>query len=149
MDTALGGGLSSVGLSESSLSVTATIETRLFFVIRGDDATGEHASSFLLRSAVGLDVGTERVSWIRLLLRRFREGLEPSIGDCGKFSAVCMVDLTYCLGTLKNVATGGWGAGGEVRIIGGNTRLAIILAIDDEVAELMNLVGRRHSSLSR
>ena len=149
MDTTLGGGLSSVGLSESSLSVTATIEASLFLVVRGDDATGEHASSFLLRSAVGLAVGTERVSWMRLLLRRFREGFESSIGDCGEFSLVCMVDLMYRLGTLKNVATGGWGAGGGVRIIGGNTRLAIILEIKDEVAELMTLVGRRRSSLSR
>jgi hypothetical protein len=53
-----------------------------------------------------------------------------------------MFDLTYLLGMLKNVATGVGGRGGENRAIGGSTRLASILEINDELADLMNVFER-------
>ena len=40
-----------------------------------------------------------RVSLIRLLLRKFLEGFESSIGDTGEASPFCMFVLTYRLGT--------------------------------------------------
>jgi hypothetical protein len=48
-----------------------------------------------------------------------------------------MFDLTYLLGTWKKVATGLGGGGGEGRTIGGSTRLANILDLIDELADIM------------
>jgi hypothetical protein len=122
-DVALGGGLSSIGLPESSPPATSISDASLFLVALGEDEVGDSGcSSFLVRSAVGLDVGAERVSLIRLLLRKFLEGFESSIGDSGEASSACMIDLTYRLGTWKKVATGVWGEEGvKVRTIGGET----------------------------
>lgn len=98
--------------------------------------------------SVGLDVGAERPSLILLLLRKFREGFTSSVGDCEDLSPTCMLDLTYRRGTLKNVATGGGGEGGEVRTIDGNARANIFSKINDEAVDLMNVFGKR-GSLSR
>jgi len=54
-----------------------------------------------------------------------------------------MVDLTYFLGTLKNVATGAGGGNGGGRKFGGNSRLASILEGDDEPADLKSAFGSR------
>jgi len=50
-----------------------------------------------------------------------------------------MFDLTYLLGTWKNVATGLGGGGGGGLAIGGSTRLASILDVKDELADIMKV----------
>jgi len=68
-----------------------------------------------VRSAAELNVGAERVSRIRLLLGKFREGFdfESSTGEAGILSPPSMLVLTYRLGTLKKVTTDTGGGGEE------------------------------------
>lgn len=127
VDEALRGALELIGLSLSidSLPFTSTsklVESR-FLVARGEVAIGDGRPSSLVRWT-GLEAGAIRLSWILLLFRKFREQSTPSIGECEASSSICMFDLTYLLGMLKNVATGGVG---EDRMSGGSTRLANIL----------------------
>jgi hypothetical protein len=61
---------------------------------------------------------------ILALFLKLRLDLLSSAGGCKLSSPTCMFDLTYLLGTLKNVTTGG--GGGDEDRIGGNTQLAIL-----------------------
>lgn len=61
---------------------------------------------------------------IRVLFLKLRPDLLASPRGCELSSPTCMFDLTYLLGTLKNVTTGS-GGGMEIRI-GGNTQLAML-----------------------
>lgn len=70
----------SVGLLLSTRSSPLTISSTgssLFLVDRGDVEAGEGSSSSFARCE-GLDVGVDLVSWILLLLRRFRDRFTSS-----------------------------------------------------------------------
>lgn len=112
--------------AESAPLIASSKDAILFLLDCGDGEAGEGSCSSLVR-CTGLEVDVERVSWALLLLRGLREGFSASIGEREALSPTCMVDLTYLLGILKNVATGGEGG----RRIGGSTRLANILDESD------------------
>jgi hypothetical protein len=126
VETALAGVFTSVGLSlsiDSSALSSVSRDAFLFLVTRGDVGVG--CSSSLVRRT-GLALGVDLGIWILLLFLKLRLGLPSSVvGERKLSSPTCMFDLTYLLGTLKNVATGG--GGGDEDRIGGNARLSNIL----------------------
>ena len=124
-------------IDESSLN-TSCKEDSLFLVVRGEVTVDD--SSFARCAGLGIDPDLE--SLILPLFRRLREGFTSSVGEFEGTSPTCMLLLTYLLGTLKNVATGGGGREDEGRTIGRNTRLASIFESNDKVAEEMRVFER-------
>lgn len=142
MDTALCGERISVGLvvSLSSPFVISSKDANRFLVDRGDSKAGEGGFSPFARCN-GLDVGPDLESWILLLLRKLLERFTSSVDEVGEASPTCILDLKYLRGTLKKVATGLCGGGGEGRedegrTIGGSKRPASILNVIAEDAHI-------------
>lgn len=139
VEVALRGALSSIEML-SSCSAEVEISSNdesLFLLERGEVTVGVGISACLTRSS-GLVVAFDRESTILLLLRKLRDGFASSIGGSGELSLTCIVDLTYLLGILKNVATGVCDREDEGRGSGGSTRLASILDVDERSVDLMN-----------
>jgi hypothetical protein len=108
-------------LTDSSVFSSKSRDGFLFLATSGDAGVGCSSSFVRWTSLVfGADLGI----CILVLFLKLRPDLLSSAEDCKLSSPTCMFDLTYLLGTLKNVTTGGR-RGGEDRI-GGNTQLAIL-----------------------
>lgn len=125
VEPALAGVLTSAGLTHSTdPSALSSVSRDAYLLLKSRGKVGAGGSSSLVRW-MGLECGADLGVWVLLLFLRLRPGLPSSVGACKPSSPTCIFDLTYLLGTLKNVTVGG--GGGDEDRIGGNTQLANIL----------------------